>query len=91
MPSATMMLSWIPQVLKRRGQIKGFIEDVKSNERPKPLLFIGLIVLAMITSLQNIVISLDIYGIKIFDKDDQAANIKIKEQCFAAWSSLSKI
>ena len=44
-------------MLKRRGQIKGFVEDVKSNEQPKPLLLIGLIVLAMITSLRNIVIS----------------------------------
>ena len=32
----------------------------------------------------------DVAGIKIFNKDDQAATIKIKEQCFAAWSSLSK-
>ena len=34
----------------------------------------------------------DVDGIKIFDKDDQAAkHYSIKEQCFAAWSSLSKI
>ena len=36
----------------------------------------------------------DVDGIKIFDKDDQVTrpqNIKIKEQCFADWSSLSKI
>ena len=33
----------------------------------------------------------DVDGIKTFDKDDQAAKIKIKERCVAAWSSLSKI
>ena len=34
----------------------------------------------------------DVDGIKIFNKDDQAArHCSIKEQCFAAWSSLSKI
>ena len=33
---------------------------------------------------------LDVDGIKIFDEDDQATNIKIKDRCFAAWSSLSK-
>ena len=34
----------------------------------------------------------DVDGINIFDKDDQAAkHYSIKEQCFAAWSSLSKI
>ena len=32
----------------------------------------------------------DVDGVKIFDTDDQASKIKIKEQCFAAWSSLSK-
>ena len=60
------------------------------------LLLIGLKILIIMTSLQNIVISgfsrsPDVDGIKIFDKDDQAQNIKIKEQCFTAWSSLSKI
>ena len=33
----------------------------------------------------------DVDGIKIFDKDDQAAKHYNKKQCFAAWSSLSKI
>ena len=33
----------------------------------------------------------DVDGIKIFDKDDQAAKHYDKKQCFAAWSSLSKI
>ena len=34
---------------------------------------------------------LDVDGIKIFDKDDQAAKHSDKKQCFGAWSSLSKI
>ena len=29
----------------------------------------------------------DVDGIKIFDKNDQATNINVKEQCFVAWSS----
>ena len=33
----------------------------------------------------------DVDGIKIFDQDDQATKRYDKKQCFAAWSSLSKI
>ena len=33
----------------------------------------------------------DVDGIKIFDKDDQAAKHYDKKTVFAAWSSLSKI
>ena len=33
----------------------------------------------------------DVDGIKIFDKMTRPQNITIKEQCFVAWPSLSKI
>ena len=58
------------------------------------MLFTGLKLKVMMTSLHNIVISgakgYLIDWIKTFDKDDRAAKVKIKEKCFA-WSSLSKI
>ena len=48
------------------------------------LVLIGLKVLVMLTSLQNIVISVlkGLLMLKIFDKDNQAANIKIKRTMF---------
>ena len=67
---------------------------MKSNGDQRLLVLVGLKVLVMMNLLQSIVISgvfPDVDGIKIFDKDDQAANINAKEQCFVAWSSLSKI
>ena len=33
----------------------------------------------------------DFHGIKSFDKDNHAAKHQDKKQCFATWSSLSKI
>ena len=58
------------------------------------LVLIGLKVLVMINSLQNIVISgaqglLILMGSNVLIKITSSQNIKIKEQCFAAWSSLS--
>ena len=59
------------------------------------LLLIGLKILIIMTSLQNIVISgaqgLLMMGSKFLIKMIRLQNIKRKEQCLAAWSSLSKI
>ena len=59
--------------------IKIFGKDDQAAKHQGLLVLIGLKVLVMMTSLQNIVISgaeglpPDVDGIKIFDKDDQAA------------------
>lgn len=48
--------------------------DVKSNGGPIPLLLIGIKVLVLMTSLQNIIVSgapPGVYGIKHFDKEDK--------------------
>ena len=60
------------------------------------LFLIGLKLLIIMTSLQNIVILgaqslLMLMGSKFLIKMTRPQNIKMKEQCFAAWSSLSKI
>ena len=60
------------------------------------LVLIGLKVLVMMNSLQNIVISgaqglLMLMALKCLIKMTRPQNINIKEQGFAAWSSLSKI
>ena len=60
------------------------------------LLFIGLKFLIIMTSLQNIVISvaqglLMLMGSKFLIKMTRLQNIVLYSQCFAAWSSLSKI
>ena len=59
------------------------------------LLLIGLKILIIMTSPQNIVILgaqglLMLMGSKFLIKMTRPQNIKMKEQCFAAWSSLSK-
>ena len=60
------------------------------------LVLIGLKVLVMMNSLRNIVTSgaqglLMLMGSKFLIKMTRLQNIMIKEQCFVAWSSLSKI
>ena len=60
------------------------------------LLLIGLKILIIMTSLQNIVILgaqdlLMLMELKFLIKMTRLQNIKMKERCFAAWSSLSKI
>ena len=57
------------------------------------LVLIGLKVSVMMNSLENIAISglQGLLGSKFLIKMTKPQNIKIKEQYFAAWSSLSKI
>ena len=76
---------------------KGLVEkDMKSKWAAKASCLIGLKFLTIMTSLQNIVISgaqdlLMLMGSKVLIKMIRPQNIKMKEQCFVAWSSLSKI
>ena len=56
------------------------------------LLLIELKLLIIMTSLQNtVILGVMLMGSKFLIKMTRPQNIKIKEQCFAAWSPLSKI
>ena len=73
-----------------------FGKDDQAAKHQGLLVLIGLKVLVMMNSLQNIVTSgaqslLMLMGSKFLIKMTRLQNIIIKEQFFVAWSSLSKI
>ena len=87
-----------PGIKKECWRTKKALLEKVGNRNGRPMLpaFDRIKILIIMTSLQSIVILsahglLMLMGSKILIKMTRPQNIKMKEQCFTAWSSLSKI